>query len=101
MSPNDKILFINASGKEHYEKGKRQNYLHNSNVDNIIETNQLQQKKSRFSRLVSLQEIKENEFNFNISRYVNLTKEKKQVDLQVVTKQLKEYYAKIESSRGS
>ena len=53
-----------------------------------------------FSRLVSLQEIKENDFNLNITRYVNLSKEEEQVDLEAVTKQLKECDGKIEEARG-
>ncbi len=97
---NDKILFINASGEEHYEKGKRQNYLRDEDVEKIVETYQFRKEESRFSRLVSLQEIKENDFNLNITRYVNLSKEEEQVDLEAVTKQLKECDARIEASRG-
>jgi type I restriction system adenine methylase (hsdM) len=97
---NDKILFINASGEEHYEKGKRQNYLRVKNVDKIVETYQFRKEEPRFSRLVSLAEIKENDYNLNITRYVNLSKEEEQIDLEVVTKQLHETDAKIEESRG-
>lgn len=97
---NDKILFINASGEEHYEKGKRQNYLREEDVDKIVETYQFRKEESRFSRLVSLQEIKENDFNLNITRYVNLSKEEEQIDLEAVTKQLKECDDKIAEARG-
>ena len=96
---NDKVLFINASGEEHYEKGKRQNYLRDKDVEKIVETYQFRKEESRFSRLVSLLEIKENDFNLNITRYVNLSKEEEQVDLEAVTKQLKECDARIEASR--
>lgn len=97
---NDKILFINASGEEHYEKGKRQNYLRDKDVDKIVETYQFRREEPRFSRLVSLAEIKENEYNLNITRYVNLSKEEEQINLEAVTKQLKETDAKIEEPRG-
>ena len=97
---NDKILFINASGEEHYEKGKRQNYLCDKNVDKIVETYQFRKEEPRFSRLVSLAEIKENDYNLNITRYVNLSKEEEQVVLEDVTKQLKECDSKIEESRS-
>jgi len=97
---NDKILFINASGEEHYEKGKRQNYLRDKDVDKIVETYQFRREEPRFSRLVSLAEIKENDYNLNITRYVNLSKEEEQIDLGAVTKQLKETDGKIEESRG-
>lgn len=97
---NDKILFINASGEEHYEKGKRQNYLRDKDVDKIVETYQFRREEPRFSRLVSLVEIKENDNNLNITRYVNLSKEEEQIDLETVTKQLHETDEKIEESRG-
>jgi type I restriction enzyme M protein len=97
---NDKILFINASGEEHYEKGKRQNYLRDKDVDKIVETYQFRREEPRFSRLVSLVEIKENDNNLNITRYVNLSKEEEQIDLETVTKQLHETDAKIGEAQG-
>lgn len=96
---NDKILFINASGEEHYEKGKRQNNLRVEDVDKIIDTYQFRKEEPRFSRQVSLHEIKENDYNLNITRYVNLSKEEEQIDLKAVTKQLKESDRKIEEAR--
>jgi type I restriction enzyme M protein len=97
---NDKILFINASGEDHYEKGKRQNYLRDKNVDKIVETYQFRKEEPRFSRLVSLAEIKENDYNLNITRYVNLSKEEEQIDLEAITEQLHETDVKIEESRS-
>lgn len=96
---NDKILFINASGDDHYEKGKRQNKLRIEDVNKIIDTYQFRKEEPRFSRQVSLHEIKENDYNLNITRYVNLSKEEEQIDLKAVTKQLRDTDAKIEESR--
>ena len=96
---NDKILFINASGEEHYEKGKRQNNLRDCDVEKIVDTYQFRREEPRYSRQVSLQEIKENDFNLNITRYVNLSKEEELIDLKAVTKQLKECDVRIEASR--
>ena len=53
---------------------------------------------NEFARL--LEEIKENDYNLNITRYVNLSKEEEPVDLEAVAKQLKETEAKIEDSRS-
>ena len=92
---NDKILFINASGEEHYEKGKRQNNLRDCDVEKIVDTYQFRREESRYSRQVSLSEIKENDFNLNITRYVSLSKEEEQIDMEQVAKQLKECDRKI------
>lgn len=85
---NDKILFINASSEEHYKKGKRQNYLRPEDVDDIVDAYKSRQTISRYSREVSLSEIKENGYNLNITRYVNLSKDEEKVDLLAVHKQL-------------
>ena len=87
---NDKILFINASSEEHYEKGKRQNYLREKDVEKIIEAYKSRATESRYAREVSLSEIKENGYNLNITRYVNLSKDEEVVDLNAIHNQLKE-----------
>ncbi len=92
---SDKVLFINASGEEHYEKGKRQNNLRDEDVKKIIDVYQYKKEEVRFSRTVSLSEIKENDYNLNITRYVNLSKEEEQIDLKEVHKQLVEIDKKI------
>ena len=96
---NDKILFINASSSEHYEKGKRQNYLRDEDIDLIVNTYQYRKDILRYSRQVSLQEIKENNYNLNIARYINLSKEEAKIDLLAVNKQLVEIEKQIQTSR--
>ncbi len=97
---NDKILFINASGEEHYEKGKRQNNLRDCDVEKIVDTYQFRREEPRYSRQVSLQEIKENDYNLNITRYVNLSKEEERIDLAEVTKRLNECDDKINAAQN-
>ena len=96
---NDKILFINASSDEHYEKGKRQNYLRDEDVNKIVDTYQFRKEESRYSRQVSLQEIKENDYNLNITRYVSLAQEEKPIDLQEVHEKLVEIEKEIVKAR--
>ena len=84
---HDDVLFINAS--EHFEKGKRQNSLRDSDVRKIVETYQYRKETERYSRSVSMCEIIDNDYNLNISRYVSTAKEEIPVDLAEVHKQLK------------
>lgn len=95
---NEKILFINASGEENYEKGKRQNHLRDKDVEKIVKTYQFRREETRYSRQVSLQEIRDNDYNLNITRYVNLSKDEEPIHLEAVTKQLHETDAKIEEA---
>ena len=96
---NEKILFINASGEENYEKGKRQNYLRDKDVEKIVEVYQSRREETRYSKQVSLQEIRDNDYNLNITRYVNLSRDEELIDLGVVTAQLKETDKNIETAR--
>ena len=97
---NDKILFINASSEEHYEKGKRQNYLRDNDVEKIIEAYKSRATISRYSREVSLSEIKENGYNLNITRYVNLSKDEEAINLSDVQKNLANIEKEIIAARN-
>ncbi len=67
----DDVLFINASGPEHFDKGKRQNQLSKEHIAKIIKTYQFREEAARYSRKVEMTEIEKNDFNLNISRYIS------------------------------
>ena len=89
----DDVLFINAS--EHFENGKRQNVLLPEHIDKIIDTYQFRKEKERYSHRVSMEEIEENDFNLNISRYVSTSKPEEPVDLSQVNAELVDLAGKI------
>ena len=95
----DDILFINASSEEHYEKGKRQNSLRPEDINKIVETYQFRIEENRYARKVYMREIKDNGYNLNISRYVNLSKEEEKIDLAEVHRQLVATEEKFETAR--
>ena len=85
---SDDILFINAA--ECYEKGKKQNQLLPEHIDKIVETYRTRTDEERFSRRVKLSEIRDNDYNLNISRYVSLAQEEAQIDLDANHELLKQ-----------
>lgn len=95
----DDILFINASSEEHYKKGKRQNSLRSEDINKIVETYQFRIEENRYARKVYMREIKDNGYNLNISRYVNLSKEEEKIDLAEVHRQLVATEEKFETAR--
>lgn len=97
---NDDVLFINASSDENFKKGKRQNALRDSDVKKIVETYQYRKNIERYSRRVSMCEIKDNDYNLNISRYVSTAKEEAPIDLKEVHKKLVDIDIKIENARN-
>ncbi len=94
---SDDVLFINAA--ECYEKGKKQNVLTQEHIDKIVETYRTRTEEERFSRRVSLKEIKENDYNLNITRYVSLAQEEAQIDLTANQARLVEIEKNINKSR--
>ena len=84
---SDNILFIDASND--YEKAKNQNYLTNENIEKIIDTYANRKEIEKYSHLASLDEIKENDYNLNIPRYVDTFEEEETIDLEKVSSELK------------
>lgn len=80
------ILFIDAS--KDFEKDKNQNRLTDANIDKIITTYEKRQDVDKYAHVAKLDEIKENDFNLNIPRYVDTFEEEEPVDLQEVKKLL-------------
>ncbi len=78
----DDVLFINAA--EHYEKGKRQNQLLREHIDKIVDTYQYRREEERYARRVALEEIENNDYNLNISRYVSTAESEEEIDLAAV-----------------
>ncbi len=85
---NDDILFIDASN--HFEKQKNQNVLTEQHIDNIVKTYQQRIIEEKFSYKASLKEIKENDYNLNIPRYVDTFEEEEEIDLEATSKRLKD-----------
>ncbi len=94
-NPED-VLFIDASN--HFEKAKNQNYLRNSDIQKIITTYTNRIVEDKYSYKASLEEIKENDYNLNIPRYVDTFEEEEQIDLDDVSKELKELETQIKTT---
>lgn len=77
----DDVLFINASGPEHFEKGKRQNRLRDEDIEKIVETYQFRKEEERYSKRVSMERITAEGYNLNISRYISTAIAEPEIDL--------------------
>lgn len=95
---SDDVLFINAA--EHYDKDKKQNTLSQAHIDKIVETYRNRFEEERYSRRVSLKEIKENDYNLNITRYVSLAQEEQQIDLAANQALLVDIESRINDSKN-
>ncbi|MGH7203343.1 MAG: type I restriction-modification system subunit M [Candidatus Levyibacteriota bacterium] len=85
---DEDILFIDAS--KEFAKGKNQNKLTDENIKKIFETYRDRKEVERYSHKATLAEIRENEYNLNIPRYVDTFEEEEPIDIEAVAKTLKE-----------
>jgi type I restriction enzyme M protein len=78
------VLFIDAAQDGMYEKGKNQNKLREEDLVRITNAYDKYEQSDKFSYVASVQEIKDNDFNLNIPRYVDTFEEEEIVDLDEV-----------------
>ena len=80
-NPNCKnICFIDAS--KYYKSGKNMNELTDEDIDRIINAYKDRKDIDKFCHIASMDEIIENDYNLNISRYVDTFEEEPEVDLE-------------------
>ena len=76
------ILFIDASND--FEKGKNQNKLSDANIEKIIKAYRERKDIPKYAHVASIEEIRENDYNLNIPRYVDTTEEEEEIDINEV-----------------
>ena len=89
---DDNILFIDAS--KEFEKVKTQNKLRQEHIDKIVSTYRERKEIEKYSHCASLQEIKDNDYNLNIPRYVDTFEEEEEIDIKAVMAEVKALEAK-------
>ncbi len=83
------VLFIDASGKDEdgnnrFKKEKKQNVLEQKHIDAIIKAFRDRRDIDKFAHVATLEEIKSNDYNLNIPRYVDTFEEEELVDIEKV-----------------
>ena len=89
---SDNVLFIDAS--KEFEKVKTQNKLRPEHIQKIIDTYHNRTEIEKYSHCASLQEIKDNDYNLNIPRYVDTFEEEEEIDIKAVMAEIKSLEAK-------
>jgi len=86
-----KVLFIDASGD--MEEGSAQNYLRPQHVTKIASAFHAFKDVGRYARVVEVKEIEGNDFNLNISRYVDTSQAEEKIDVAAAVARLRELEA--------
>ena len=94
----DDVLFIDASRE--YAKDKKQNRLRMGengepdDIAHIIDTYSQRREEARYSRRVPIAEIRQNDYNLNIPRYIDTYEEEEPIDLHDVMHRLHDLEAR-------
>jgi type I restriction enzyme M protein len=93
------VFFIDAS--KGFVKDRNQNKLTKENIDLIVETYKKRENVEKYAHSASFEEIKENDFNLNIPRYVDTFEEEEPVDMAALgsaIREIRKEKAELESS---
>jgi len=93
-----KILFINAS--EEYEPHpsiRRLNILSPKNIERIVRAYRAFRDEPGFARVVPLDEVRDNDYNLNVSLYVAPLVEREEVDVKALWEEVKAIDREIEA----
>ena len=87
------ILFIDAS--KDFEKKRKQNKLRSEDIDKIMHAYSNRQEIDNYSANISIEKIRENDYNLNIPRYIDTYVERESVDVDKLYFRLGEISAEI------
>ena len=78
----NKVFFINSELE--YQEGKNQNKLRAEDINKILSTFDDYQDIKRYAKVVSIEEIRENDYNLNIRRYADTSPPPEQYDVRAI-----------------
>ena len=90
---DDSVIFIDAS--RDFKAGKNQNLLTEENIARIVATYHAGNDVDKYAYVASLEEIKENDYNLNIPRYVDTFEEEEEIDLMAVRAEREQLKAQL------
>lgn len=79
---DNNVVFIDASNE--FDKGKNQNVLRDEDIGKILEAYKNRKEIDKYCHIASFDEMKENDFNLNIPRYIDTYEEEEKIDLQLL-----------------
>ena len=93
QKPDSSVLFIDASRE--YDDVKTQNRLADEHIEKIVATYRTRENVDKYAYVADLEEIKENDFNLNIPRYVDTFEEEEEIDIRAVQEEIDDLDAEL------
>ncbi|MEA3421648.1 MAG: N-6 DNA methylase, partial [Acidobacteriota bacterium] len=93
-----KVFFLYGAGD--YQEGKKQNKLRDKDIEKIVSAFREFQTIEKYCRPVHVNEIQQNDFNLNITRYIDTTEEEGKIDIQRTINELNELKKEFKKKEG-
>jgi type I restriction enzyme M protein len=91
------VLFIDASRE--YQDDKRQNRLRPQDIEKIVGTYKAYRSVAKYAHRATVEELRENEFNLNMPRYVDTSEEEEEIDVAALQKEIDRLEAELAETR--
>ena len=85
-----RVLFVDAAQEGCYRQGKAQNFIDPEHIAKTVEAYRAFEDVDRFAHVADLEEMRDNDFNLNISRYVDTTEPVEIMSVEDALTQLRE-----------
>lgn len=92
------VLFVEAS--RDYQQEKRQNHLREQDIEKIVRTYRAFASVEKYATRATPEQLRENDFNLNITRYVDTFEEEAPVDLKAVQQRINELEDQLVKVKG-
>ena len=85
-----RVLFVDAAQEGYFRQGKARNFLDPEHIERIVGAFEAFKDVDRFAHVADLDEIRANDFNLNISRYVDTTEPVEVISVEDALAQLRD-----------
>lgn len=92
---NTNVLFIDASND--FVKDVNQYKLTDDQIEKIVKTYRERKEIDKYAHVTTLEEIKDNDYNLNISRYIDMFEEEEYIDINKLKQELNEIEIEIKN----
>ena len=92
---------IDSENKEHIYTAKdgNKNKLREEDIANIISAYESFEDKEKYAKVVDIEDIRKNDYNLNITRYVDTSEEEEEIDIEEVLGRISEREQELADSK--
>src|SRR3989338_10561617 len=92
------VIFVDAS--RDYQSGKNHNAISEAHIRKIVDACKARKNIDKYAHVATFEEIRDNDFNLNIPRYVDTFVEEEEIDIAAVEKEIEQLETELAEVRA-